>query len=70
MLHLNQEPFIIQVMSLIDRGTSEFTGNNFPIWRNLNVIKQVPVLHFDDPFGHGPLLGNHDIERKIESSLL
>lgn len=43
---LIQEPPMMQVISLIDVDVAENTLVNFPIWRRLNVIDQVPVMEF------------------------
>lgn len=38
---LNQEPPLMQVMSMVDRDTAELTLAQFPVWRKLNAIEQV-----------------------------
>lgn len=43
---LNQEPPMMQVMSLINRDTAESTLAQFPVWRCLNAIDQVPEIEF------------------------
>lgn len=43
---LIQEPPMMQVISLIDVDVAENTLVNFPIWRQLNVIDQVPTMEF------------------------
>lgn len=45
--NLLQEPPMMQVMALIDADISENTLVNFPAWRQLNVIDQVPSVEFE-----------------------
>lgn len=42
-----QEPPMMQALSLIDRDVAEQTIANFPIWRRLNAIEQVPEIEFE-----------------------
>lgn len=45
--NLLQEPPMMQVMALIDADIAENTLINFPVWRQLNVIDQVPSVEFE-----------------------
>uniref|UniRef100_A0A1A9VB34 Nucleolar pre-ribosomal-associated protein 1 n=1 Tax=Glossina austeni TaxID=7395 RepID=A0A1A9VB34_GLOAU len=61
------ETTISQIMSLIDPQVCEYTLENFPIWRKLNPLQQLPELIFENPlrrlwFFEG---GTH-MEKKIE----
>lgn len=43
---LYQEPPMMQAMSLIDKDAAEVTLAQFPVWRRLNAIEQVPAVEF------------------------
>lgn len=43
---LFQEPPMMQMMALIERDLSENTLVNFPMWRRLNTLDQVPSVEF------------------------
>lgn len=43
---LYQEPPMMQAMSLIDKNAAEETLAQFPVWRRLNAIEQVPSVEF------------------------
>lgn len=62
-----QEPSILYVMSLIDPYISKYTLKNFPIWRNLNTLKQLPECKFYDP--NIIEFGINKVERIIENNL-
>ncbi|XP_055383415.1 uncharacterized protein LOC129613400 [Condylostylus longicornis] len=64
-----QELTVDQVMSLIDRFTSEFTIENFPVWRKLNTLKQLPAVVFDNPENLVSNFGSNAVEKEIENFL-
>ncbi|XP_055854761.1 uncharacterized protein LOC129918317 [Episyrphus balteatus] len=62
-----QETSVAQVMSLIDRQVSEYTLNNFPIWRKLDPSSQLPQTRFENPeLVHLAAFGTNFLERRIE----
>lgn len=61
-----QETSIAQVMSLIDRQLCEYTIDNFPIWRKLNGVQQLPAVEFSDPAKKALEWGGNALERRIE----
>lgn len=71
---LFQEPPMMQVMTLIERDLSENTLVNFPLWRRLNVIDQVPAIEFDyhgiagDERSDQVLIAKSNIEKFVETS--
>ncbi|XP_055923704.1 uncharacterized protein LOC129954076 [Eupeodes corollae] len=63
----HQETSVAQVMSLVDRHVSEYTLDNFPIWRKLDPSSQLPSIRFEDPdLAHLALFGSNFLERRIE----
>lgn len=44
---LFQEPPMMQVMTIIERDLSDNTLVNFPVWRRLNTIEQMPTVVFN-----------------------
>lgn len=65
-----QETSIQQVMSLVDRQLSEYTIDNFPIWRKLNTLQQLPEVKFENPFIKAWQFGANSLEQKLELNLL
>ena len=61
-----QETSIQQVMSLVDRQISEYTIDNFPIWRKLNTLQQLPEEQFVNPFTKAWQFGSNMLEQKLE----
>lgn len=61
-----QETSIEQVMSLVDRQICEYTIDNFPIWRKLDTLQQMPDVDFENPFIKAWLFGANALERKVE----
>ncbi|XP_073844480.1 nucleolar pre-ribosomal-associated protein 1 isoform X2 [Musca autumnalis] len=61
-----QETSIEQVMSLVDRQICEYTIDNFPIWRKLDTLQQLPEVEFENPFIRPWLFGANDLEKKVE----
>lgn len=61
----HQETSVGQVMALIDFQTSDYTLNNFPVWRKLNTLKQLPETVFtkDDAIN----FGSNCLEKFVES---
>uniref|UniRef100_A0A1I8MI42 Nucleolar pre-ribosomal-associated protein 1 n=1 Tax=Musca domestica TaxID=7370 RepID=A0A1I8MI42_MUSDO len=62
----HQETSIEQVMSLVDRQICEYTIDNFPIWRKLDTVQQLPQVEFENPFVKPWLYGANDLENKVE----
>lgn len=68
-----KEPSMMQVMSLIDRSTIETTLSNYPIWRKIDTLSQLPEINFDEfccdiPGEDRPLyLATHKVEIFIET---
>uniref|UniRef100_A0A1A9W0Y5 Nucleolar pre-ribosomal-associated protein 1 n=1 Tax=Glossina brevipalpis TaxID=37001 RepID=A0A1A9W0Y5_9MUSC len=61
------ETTINQIMSLIDRQVCEYTLENFPIWRKLNTLQQLPEVIFENPLNRLLLFeDNNEMEKKIE----
>lgn len=56
--NLDQEPPMMQAISLIDRDTADHSLTKFPVWRKLDAIAQVPTIEFN---GHG-IVGNQYLE--------
>lgn len=69
---LFQEPPIMQMMALIDRDICENTLVNFPLWRHLDVVDQVPDTEFichgiiGDENSNEPKSTRSNVERLIE----
>ncbi|XP_075165082.1 uncharacterized protein LOC142237606 [Haematobia irritans] len=61
-----QETSIQQVMSLVDRQVCEYTIDNFPIWRKLDSLQQLPETEFENPFVKPWVFGVNSLERKVE----
>ncbi|KAM7343615.1 uncharacterized protein ACRADG_010591 [Cochliomyia hominivorax] len=61
-----QETSIQQVMSLVDRQICEYTIDNFPIWRKLNTLQQLPQEEFENPFVKAWHFGSNKLEQKLE----
>lgn len=70
---LIQEPPMMQVISLIDLDVAENTLVNFPIWRQLNVIDQVPAIEFHctgipgEEHSNATSAAKSNIEKLVES---
>lgn len=68
-----KEPSMMQVMSLIDRAAIESTLSNYPIWRKIDTLTQLPELNFDElccdiPGEDRPLyLATNKVEKFIET---
>lgn len=71
--NLLQEPPMMQVMALIDPDISENTLVNFPVWRTLNVIDQVPTIEFEChgiagmEHSNSVSIAQNNIEKLVES---
>lgn len=65
-----QETSIQQVMSLVDRHLCEYTIDNFPIWRKLDTLQQLPEVDFENPFQRACLFGANALETKVESGIV
>lgn len=71
--NLLQEPPMMQVMALIDPDISENTLVNFPAWRKLNVIEQVPSIEFEchgiagEEHSNAVSIAQNNIEKLVES---
>lgn len=61
-----QETSIQQVMSLVDRHVCEYTLDNFPIWRKLDTLQQLPEELFENPFVKPWQFGANSLEQKLE----
>ncbi|XP_065366626.1 uncharacterized protein LOC135959593 [Calliphora vicina] len=61
-----QETSIQQVMSLVDRQVCEYTIDNFPIWRKLDTLQQLPEQQFENPFVKAWQFGANGLEQKLE----
>ncbi|KNC33413.1 hypothetical protein FF38_09866 [Lucilia cuprina] len=61
-----QETSIQQVMSLVDRQLCEYTIDNFPIWRKLDTLQQLPLEEFENPFLKAWQFGANSLEQKLE----
>lgn len=70
---LLQEPPIMQVLALIDRDVAENTLINFPVWRHLNAINQVPDVEFNmhgvagEEHSNNVSIAKSNIEKLVES---
>lgn len=64
---LQQDLSIAQLMTIVDRATSDFTVENFPIWRNLDTLSQLPSVEFENPNVHWKGYGRSVLERAIEA---
>lgn len=62
----HQETSISQVMSLIEFNRSDYTLKNFPVWRKLNTLKQLPNISFKDPENNLFDYGNNALEKLVE----
>ncbi|XP_061398679.1 uncharacterized protein LOC133334399 [Musca vetustissima] len=65
----HQETSIEQVMSLVDRQICEYTIDNFPIWRKLDTLQQLPQVEFENPFTRPWSFGANDLENKVEMGI-
>lgn len=69
---LLQEPPMMQVISLIDVDTAENTLINFPVWRQLNVIEQIPCIEFHcngiagEVYSNNVTIAKNNIEKLVE----
>ncbi|KAH8279006.1 hypothetical protein KR018_012275, partial [Drosophila ironensis] len=61
-----QETNVAQVLALIVRATSEYTIENFPIWRSLHASQQLPELEFVDPAKKCHNFGDNRLEQMVE----
>uniref|UniRef100_A0A1B0AKD4 Nucleolar pre-ribosomal-associated protein 1 n=1 Tax=Glossina palpalis gambiensis TaxID=67801 RepID=A0A1B0AKD4_9MUSC len=62
------ETTMSQIMSLIDPQICEYTLENFPIWRKLNPLQQLPELIFENPLNRlWCFEGGTHVEKKIET---
>lgn len=71
---LFQEPPMMQVMALIDRDVCENTLVNFPLWRRLNAVGQMPSIDFSwhgiigDERSHEISVAKNNIEKLVNGS--
>ncbi|KAL5289032.1 URB1 family protein [Megaselia abdita] len=63
----HQETSVGQVMSLIDFNTSDYTLRNFPVWRKLNTLKQLPNTVFINPEDDSFNFGSNGLEKLVEN---
>nr|XP_036672981.1 uncharacterized protein LOC118877626 [Drosophila suzukii] len=61
-----QETNVAQVLALIVRETSEYTIENFPIWRNLHASQQLPSVEFQNPAKKYQSFGDNLLEQMVE----
>uniref|UniRef100_A0A6P4F9J9 Uncharacterized protein LOC108048054 n=1 Tax=Drosophila rhopaloa TaxID=1041015 RepID=A0A6P4F9J9_DRORH len=61
-----QETNVAQVLALIVRETSEYTIENFPIWRSLHASQQLPSVEFHNPAKKSQRFGDNQVERMVE----
>ncbi|XP_017131538.1 uncharacterized protein LOC108148811 [Drosophila elegans] len=61
-----QETNVAQVLALIVRETSEYTIENFPIWRSLHASQQLPTVEFQNPAKKSQNFGDNQVERMVE----
>ncbi|XP_017082729.2 uncharacterized protein LOC108115675 [Drosophila eugracilis] len=61
-----QETNVAQVLALIVRETSEYTIENFPIWRSLHASQQLPSLEFQNPAKKSQNFGDNQLEKMVE----
>lgn len=70
---LFQEPPVMQMMSLIDRDLCENTLVNFPQWRRLNAVDQVPDVEITchciagEDISNDASVTRNNVERLVES---
>lgn len=62
----HQETSVGQVMSLIDFQISDYTLKNFPVWRKLNTLKQLPETVFTNPEDDLFNFGSNSLEKLVE----
>ncbi|KAH8242885.1 hypothetical protein KR032_002751 [Drosophila birchii] len=61
-----QETNVTQVLALIVRETSEYTIENFPIWRSLHASQQLPESTFQNPAKKSHNFGDNQLEQMVE----
>ncbi|KAH8382041.1 hypothetical protein KR009_001554 [Drosophila setifemur] len=61
-----QETNVAQVLALIVRETSEYTMENFPIWRSLHASEQLPSVEFSNPSKKSQRFGDNQLEHMVE----
>ncbi|XP_017058522.1 LOW QUALITY PROTEIN: uncharacterized protein LOC108099477 [Drosophila ficusphila] len=61
-----QETNVAQVLALIVRETSEYTIENFPIWRSLHARQQLPAVEFQNPAKKSQSFGDNQLEQMVE----
>ncbi|KAH8337262.1 hypothetical protein KR059_004600 [Drosophila kikkawai] len=61
-----QETNVAQVLALIVRETSEYTMENFPIWRSLHASQQLPAVQFQNPTTKSQYFGDNQLEKMVE----
>lgn len=62
----HQETSVGQVMSLIDFQMSDYTLKNFPVWRKLNTLNQLPETVFTSSEGDSLHFGSNSLEKLVE----
>ncbi|XP_033162906.1 uncharacterized protein LOC117142807 [Drosophila mauritiana] len=65
-----QETNVAQVLALIVRETSEYTIENFPIWRSLHASQQLPSTEFQNPAKKSMSFGDNQLEKMVEQGVL
>ncbi|EDV94645.1 uncharacterized protein LOC6567523 [Drosophila grimshawi] len=61
-----QETNVAQVLALIVRQSSQYTIENFPIWRTLHASQQLPELEFLNPASKSHRFGDNSLEQRVE----
>ncbi|XP_017088719.2 nucleolar pre-ribosomal-associated protein 1 [Drosophila bipectinata] len=64
-----QETNVAQVLALIVRETSEYTIENFPIWRSLHASQQLPSVEFINPAKKSQNFGDNQLEKMVEQGI-